>query len=272
MASPFPGMDPWLEHPSIWPDFHDRLAEEISAALNATLPTPYFAQLGSREELGIIGSEHQPKIVVPDVAVHTPGGPISGTAVADGPRTEVTASLQLRNELQDVNFVEIRDTRDDNEVVTLIEILSPSDKLPGSDRTQYLRKRELIMQSQTSLIEIDLLRCGGRDVFGDYVSRELSQLASPPEYVVLVQRAWVRGKWIDVELFPAPLRQSLPVVAVPLRENDGEVTLDLQYAFQQTYIRGPYARGAVDYSKAPKPALVPHDQEWARQCIGAWQR
>lgn len=53
MPSPFPGMDPWLESHSVWPDFHDRLAEQISATLNLVLPSPYCAQLGAREEMGI---------------------------------------------------------------------------------------------------------------------------------------------------------------------------------------------------------------------------
>ncbi len=28
MPSPFPGMDPWLESPDIWPGFHDKLINE----------------------------------------------------------------------------------------------------------------------------------------------------------------------------------------------------------------------------------------------------
>ncbi|MBV8077286.1 MAG: DUF4058 family protein, partial [Planctomycetaceae bacterium] len=54
MPSPFPGMDPYLEAPYIWPDFHDRLASEISGHLNQTLPNPYYARLEMRQELGIV--------------------------------------------------------------------------------------------------------------------------------------------------------------------------------------------------------------------------
>jgi hypothetical protein len=45
MPSPFPGMDPYLESPDIWPDFHHRFAEHVSAELNRTLPAPYYARL-----------------------------------------------------------------------------------------------------------------------------------------------------------------------------------------------------------------------------------
>ncbi|MBI4531245.1 MAG: DUF4058 family protein [Candidatus Latescibacteria bacterium] len=48
---PFPGMDPYLEAPDIWPDFHDRLATVLSAMLNAELPGHYYARLQKRPEL-----------------------------------------------------------------------------------------------------------------------------------------------------------------------------------------------------------------------------
>src|SRR4051812_16384147 len=38
MPSPFPGMDPYLEEPSLWPDFHATMLVAIRAALHATLP------------------------------------------------------------------------------------------------------------------------------------------------------------------------------------------------------------------------------------------
>ncbi len=40
MPPPFPGMDPYLEHPDLWPDFHNNLASEIQFALNRLLPSP----------------------------------------------------------------------------------------------------------------------------------------------------------------------------------------------------------------------------------------
>ena len=40
MPSPFPGMDPYLEAPDIWPDFHHALATEIRGELNRLLPAP----------------------------------------------------------------------------------------------------------------------------------------------------------------------------------------------------------------------------------------
>lgn len=277
MPSPFPGMDPWLEDRFVWPDFHDRLAEQISAALNQSLPQPYYAQLGVREELGIVGEVVTHRIV-PDVSIQSSASPTqarqssdsSGTAaVLDAPRAELTESMQvdLLIEPQSVSFVEIRDARSGHEVVTLIEILSPANKHPGPDHDSYLRKRNEVLTSTTSLIEIDLLRSGQRDFFGPDVHRCLYEFDPPLDYVVFIQRSWQRSGALRYQLFPARLTDSLPVIAVPLRESDRESSLDLQYAFQQTYDRGPYRRGAVDYSEPPRPPLPEDLQAWANEQI-----
>jgi hypothetical protein len=46
-------MDPYLEAPDIWPDFHDAFAGEIRAALNHSLPDPYYARLEMRPDVGV---------------------------------------------------------------------------------------------------------------------------------------------------------------------------------------------------------------------------
>lgn len=41
MPSPFPGMDPFLEHPAIFPGLHERLIAYLSESLQGRLPEPY---------------------------------------------------------------------------------------------------------------------------------------------------------------------------------------------------------------------------------------
>src|SRR5690349_11532214 len=72
MSSPFPGMDPYLEAPDIWPDFRDAFAGEIRAELNQTLPAPYYARLEMRPEVGIVEDGGYQRRIVPDVAVVRP--------------------------------------------------------------------------------------------------------------------------------------------------------------------------------------------------------
>lgn len=48
MPSPFPGMDPYLESPHLWPDVHHGLITEIQHFLNPRLRPNYFARVELR--------------------------------------------------------------------------------------------------------------------------------------------------------------------------------------------------------------------------------
>lgn len=273
MPSPFPGMDPYLEDPGLWPDFHDALAGEIRIVLNQTLPEPYYAQLGVREELGIVG-EGTRRRVIPDISIErsasrTTSPPAETVAVLDAPRTSVGPSVEVVIGLdrEEVNFVEIRDARSEHEVVTLIEILSQSNKRPGPDRDKYVQKRNEVLASRTSLVEIDLLREGDRSWHGPEVYGRIFEFDPHPEYLALINRAWKRADNLAFQLFPIYLKEPLPVIDVPLREGEDEATLDLQYVVQRTYDGGPYRRGAVNYSLPPVPPLPGELQSWAADCV-----
>ena len=49
MPSPFPGMDPYLEDPLLFPGLHQGLITFIRGQLNASLPRHYVADIGERE-------------------------------------------------------------------------------------------------------------------------------------------------------------------------------------------------------------------------------
>src|SRR5207302_2445979 len=59
------------------------------------------------------------------------------------------------------SFLEIRD-RDSRELITVVELLSPSNKYAGPDREQYLAKVRALQRTSVHLVEIDLLRGGPR--------------------------------------------------------------------------------------------------------------
>lgn len=269
MPSPFPGMDPYLEAPDIFPDFHDRFAEHISAELNRTLPAPYYARLEMRPEVGIIGDEIQRRIV-PDVSVQQPPWPTSAStagsvAVLDGPRTEASFSVEITVPSEPIrhHFVEVRDSQRAHVLVTLIEIVSPSNKRSGVDRQAYEAKQQEVLHSDASLVEVDLLRSGRPVAGGAYVIESANKLDPTPDYIVVVSRAWKRGARLGHQLFTFGLRDLLPCITTPLREGEEEVPLDLQYVFNLAYDGGPYRRGAVDYTVPADSPLRSEDQAWA---------
>lgn len=272
MPSPFPGMDPYLENPNIWPDFHDALAGAIRNELNRTLPAPFYARLEMRPEVGIVEEGGHSRRIVPDVAVMRPpkiSDASSGVALLDKPRTEISPSVQVTvlNESLRHAMVAIRDPDQKHRLVTLIEIASPSNKRSGPDRRAYLLKQQEVLQSEANLVELDLLREGDRLLADPALELEINRLKPVPDYLVLVNRSWLRqGAALDFQAFPIAITEPLPCIPVPLRQNQEEIPLDLQFVFQQSYDTGPYQRGAVDYSQPP---LFTGDKtKWIEECVG----
>lgn len=280
MPSPFPGMDPYLEHRGVFHDFHNAFSGHIRDELNRRLPGRYYAKLDSRQEIGI-ADEPELQIIQPDVAVtFDPAPPDAGgtvTLTARDTRSNISPSIEFESDVvwEEPWFVEIRAADSKHELVTVIEILSPSNKLPGRDRTEYLRKRKSILQSQASLIELDLLRLGERAWNEPDYRDALARFFPPPPYLVSVNRAWRRSGEARraYQLFLVRLRELLPVIPIPLRQGEAEPTLDLQDIFNSTYDGGPYRRGAVKYSDPPPPpAFAPEDYEWVRQQTSAFAK
>lgn len=273
MPSPFPGMDPYLEASDIWPDFHDGLAGEIRRELNRRLPPPYYARLEMRPEVGIVGGAPYRRIV-PDVSVQETSRPLptirgGAVAVAEEARTEISKSVQIVVASESIrhHYIEVRDSRRSHKLVTLIEIVSPSNKRPGPDRDSYEAKQQEVQQSDASLIEIDLLRSGRPVVGGMFVADAFVNLDPPADYLIDVNRAWQRGTKSAHQLFPIGIRDMLPCIPIPLGEGEDEVPLDLQYVFKHAYDAGPYSRGAVDYSQPCDPPLEVEDTTWAEQLL-----
>jgi Protein of unknown function (DUF4058) len=72
VPSPFPGMDPYLEHPDLWPDVHNRLIAALGDELSPTLRPRYYVALEERTylepgELALVGR--------PDLTVVRRSGP-----------------------------------------------------------------------------------------------------------------------------------------------------------------------------------------------------
>ena len=279
MPSPFPGMDPYLEDPAIWPDFHHAFAGDIRAVLNTALPRPYYARLESRPEIGIV-DEDDVRAIVPDVAVvrlpprpsHRSDQP-GGLAVAEPrPRTEQTESVRVVVSGEPVrhHFVEVRDASRGHELVTLLEIVSPSNKRRGPDRKAYQAKQRDVLDSDANLIEIDLLSSGEPVVGSPAVLASFEASGRRDRYLVAVSRSWERSVRPEFELFPFGLRGQLPCISVPLRQNEAEVLLDLQYAFDRSYDTGPYALGAVDYGQSPPVPLSDEERAWILERVAAY--
>jgi hypothetical protein len=264
MPSPFPGMDPYLEG-EIWQEFHETLAGSIRGQLLAQLPPKYVALLAKRYVVGAPASGILPglglnivdwpqqRVIYPDVHVAAlPERKLREPAVGYGAGvTLMEPAVEVANPLPEAPqlSIEVRDVAQ-RRLVTLIEILSPANK-HSQGTLEYFERRMRLLQTDTHLLEIDLLRDGARILL----------MAEPPPapYYVYLSRTERRPY---TQIWPAPLRQRLPVVPVPLLHPDPDVILDLQVAVDACFALVGYER-LLDYADPPPPPpLSDEDAAW----------
>lgn len=256
--SPFPGMDPWLERH--WQDVHSSLIIYARDALQERLPGPLRARVEERvfiEATGGLGRGIYPDVMVVERRPRNalPGG---GGSAAPGASAAIAESLLIRvsDEPTTERFIEIVDAASGARVVSVIEVLSLSNKFPGVGRALYQKKQQDLADGKVNLVEIDLLRDGERVT--DIPLWKIPTSHRTP-YRVVVHRV---KRPLEVELYRVPLRERLPVIGVPLRESDPDAPLDLQELIERCYRNGRYG-STLDYSQAPEPPLGPEDAAWA---------
>src|SRR5262249_33835132 len=131
MPSPFPGMDPYLESPEIFPDFHDSFITYLREALQANLPTPYFAALGRRVWIEVSRRSIGPDVEVLRGQAPSPRRPEPAPAVADLPVARPVIIKVSHDEFREP-FVEIYTRGEEGKrLVASVEVLSLANKTPG---------------------------------------------------------------------------------------------------------------------------------------------
>jgi hypothetical protein len=253
-------MDPYLEG-ELWQEFHETLASEIRAQLLKVLPPQYAALLSKRyvferPAISLLSLPPDHRVIYPDVSVaHTPRVADVQAEYNIGVITPPAVErINLLTEEVPLLSVEIRDVAE-RRLVTVIEILSPVNK-QGDGAVEYRRRRQTIFETETHILEIDLLRRGLRLPFeGD---------PPPADYYVYLSRVEKRPR---TEIWPIGLRDRLPVVPVPLLPPDADVPLDLQRAVDGCYDLVHYER-LLDYAVLPPPPpLSEVDTGWMAERV-----
>lgn len=259
MASPFPGMDPYLEG-YLWPDVHNAFAAKIRQILTPLIRPRYTARL-SIYVVEDTSPEGDIGILYPDVEImraqrpheERPSVPPKHeTSFGTITPATLTIPVVLPVDIQ-ITSVEIRDTAH-NQLVTSIEVLSPVNKRePGLQ--QYRLKRQRLYQAGVHLLELDLLRRGTRPITH-------ATLPDVP-YLITLTRAHT-GK---TDVWPLRLQDAWPVVPIPLRQPDDDVVLHLGSAFNEVYDEAAYDLSINYQEPPPPPALSEEDKEWARTLL-----
>lgn len=244
---------------SHWLDVHADLVSLTRTTLNRILPEDLVARMEERIVIDSVDYAHQ-RAIYPDVRVYQQ--PDAGPTLAKSRGGLAVAEpilLEVMSEEHTETYITIQDPA--GELVTVIEFLSLSNKLPAETREQYRRKRDELIAASVNLVEIDLVRQGSwRELLAPFVPPAGAETA----YRAVVRRA--RPK-LQVGLIPLPLRQPLPAIAIPLRPKDQDVVLDLGALVKQAYENGRYDR--TDYTRPCQPPLQEDDAAWADELLQA---
>lgn len=269
MPSPFPGMDPYLEKPSVFAGFHDQFIANLVAAIQPLLPAPYFAKSGQRVWVELADRVREPDISVatPSAWQESPKGS-GGAAVIDHVASEpilISVERVLSGEFKET-FLDIFTTVDgEHLLVTSIEVLSPSNKNPGEQAgALYRKKQQEFMWSNVNLVEIDLLRAGDHATL--VPRREMLKRCKSWDYHVCLHRFDSRR---DFFVYPIHLPQRLPTIYVPLLPGAPPIAVDLQSVFTRCYDEGPYLREVNYANDPPPPPLAQERLAWVKSILAA---
>jgi hypothetical protein len=247
-------MGPYLEQ--FWGDVHHTMINRSRAAIQKQLPGDLVARVDER--VFVEPSDALPRTIVADVRIverEQRKEPLiqagNGIAVAEPLVVHIEQDEPVRQ-----GFIEIIDLKSGRRVITVIEILSPSNKVLGPGRELYLKKHQELRDGNVSLVEIDLLRSGSRVLCAPF---ELIPEGHRTPYAVCVRRSW---KPRALEYYRLPLRERLPVFRIPLRQADDDVLLDLQAVLDECWDEGRYGDD-IDYRADPDPPLTGDDASWA---------
>jgi hypothetical protein len=248
-------MDPWLEHPDLWPDVHNSLIAAIRDSLNPLVVPRYVVRVESR--MTILSGPDTDQLYRPDVAVRAADltAPHRETGLAVMERTEVVP-IEVVVPVDDIEetYLTIKELPG-RKLVTVIEVLSPTNKKTEDARAEYLEKRRDLIRSRVNFVEVDLLR-GGKPM----------PLIDPPpanDYRILIHRARPRKRSV---VYVFPWTAPIPAIPIPLLPEDAEPVLDLNAVLHSLMDRARYELD-IDYRQPPEPPLRPDDAVWAEPIL-----
>jgi Protein of unknown function (DUF4058) len=245
-------MDPYLEQPGLWPEFHNRLLVAIADVLGPQLRPKYRVAIEKRVYQD---AATDLQIGRPDAAVFRTTPEVNLTPQRQGQILvePVMVELPMPEEVTE-RFLEIREVGTEA-VVTTLELLSPSNKRAGKGRQLYEAKRLKVLGSQTHLVEIDLIRAFGPLPLRGAMAASL--------YRIVVSRVEQRPL---AALYGFNLGDPIPSFPVPLQAEESPIWVDLQDLVSGVYDRASYDL-AIDYSQDPVPSLSAADAAWARKWL-----
>jgi hypothetical protein len=209
-------MDPYIEDPKVWADFHHQFIACLYQILLPGLVDRYRARIQVRQYT-----------------------------------SEMPLFTSVIREQHSEEYIEIRH-RSDDQLTTLVDLVSPTNKQLASSREAYLKTRQMGRAQRANLVEIDL-------IYGRPPMIEFSRDGLPEsDYAVTVTRSTHPDRY---EIYGFTLRKRLPRFKIPLANDDRDTVLDLQAAFTRCYDQSGLAN-RLNYRNPPPVPLKDDDLDW----------
>jgi hypothetical protein len=215
-------MDPYLEDESLWATFHHQFIACLYQTLLPGLVDRYRARVSQRQYV-----------------------------------TEQVLFTSVTREERREDYVEIRQ-RSDNRLITLVDVVSPTNKVNRQGRAAYLEKRREGRAAGANLVEIDLVLQGQPTL-------EYSRDGLPEwDYAVTVTRSTQPDRY---EIYTTTLQKRLPRFRLPLAPDDRDTVVDLHVTFARCFDQGAFV-GKIDYSRDPVTTLSDDKRRWLHDLLG----
>jgi hypothetical protein len=246
-------MDPYLEDPAYWADFHASFLLYLRDVILEMLPANYEARIDERVNL-VETPPDRIRLIEPDMAISQdrPSAPEAIASAGLVTSEPVTIPHLLVEEEQHERWIEILH-RPERSLITTLELLSPANKEePGLHR--YREKRFALLMQDVHLVEVDLL-LGGRRL-------PLRDPLPAADYYVMISRGDQRP---NCQVYAWTVRQPLPEIPIPLKAPDPDLRVNLGQVFTMTYDKGRYGR-SLKYGVPLAVPLSAETRDWvARQ-------
>jgi hypothetical protein len=246
-------MDPWLEDTRIWRDVHNRLVNTLGDELARQLTPRYFVGVDTHTYISRFPDQpiltRYPDITMVERLGHAQVQALP-TPIATG---YLEIDLPVRETLEEA-FIEIR-LVPGAEVVTVIELLSHTNKQTGPDRDSYLEKRNAYLEADLNFVEIDLLRA--------HTPMPHTERAGQSYYRIFIHR---KTRPYKAHLYHFGVRQTIPLLPIPLQPGEEEPLIDLGAILRGIYERVRYDL-VIDYRQPPIPPLDNQDLAWAQEQV-----
>ena len=143
MRPQFPGMDPWLEQATLWPDVHSSLITSIRDTLAPVLAPRYFVGVETRTT--VLSGLDIEQIYKPDVTIYSAGqrgeSKASSVAVLEPSAVAPIDVVIPGGEEVEETYLAIQELPG-RKLVSVIEVRSPTNKKTADVRREYLKKRD----------------------------------------------------------------------------------------------------------------------------------